>query len=153
MADPLERLQTKLSHNHRRVISIRMRVLEESCLHLLDLFHDLNLTLTTRSALPQEKAREIRRLVEGLRKKISQTKSELGLQRARMDAGREAGALVAAMTVNVEELHPDYLKGYGPVPESLALYLEIQISEFLWLLHEIQQALGNSLTVVSRDGH
>lgn len=142
MTDELPALRSQVSGNHRRVISVRMRLLEESCLRLLDLFRPLETTLTSRRALPQEKEEEVERMALELRSKISQVKSELGLERAHQDGEREARAVVAAMTTDIEELHPDYLKGYGQVPDGLALYLEIRINELLGLMRKIGQALS-----------
>lgn len=141
MADEGDLLWTQVSGSHHRVLSVRLRLLEESCLKLQDLFRDVNTTLTVRRGLPPEKAEEIERLSFGLRSVISRTKSDLRLERAQMDAAREASALVAAMIVDIEELHPHYLKGYGQVPQGLALYLEGRIRELLRLMHEIRQVL------------
>lgn len=145
-------LAPQISSHHRRVISVRMRQLEEYSLRLLDLFRDVDTAFTSRQALPKEKAAQIERAVLDLRSKIAQIKSDLALDRESRHASREAGAVLAAMTINVEELHPHYLKGYGRVPETLALYLELRIAELLGVLSEIEQVLGNPISEVRPEG-
>jgi hypothetical protein len=152
MSIPFVGLQTQVSENHRRVISVRMRLLEESCFRLLDQFRDVDSTLAAKKALPREKAGEIERLTLELRSEVSRMKSELCLERPQFDASREAGALLAAMTINLEELRPRYLNGYGIVPEALALYLEIQINGLLRILQEIRQALERPLSGAVPEG-
>jgi len=152
MANEPQLLRAQVSHNHRRVISVRLRLLEEASLKLLGLFGDSDSALTARLGLPKEKAQEIAGLVRDLGSKISRAKSELHLEVAHWDTHREAGALVAAMAVNVEELHPAYLKGYGEVPEALAMYLEVKISELLQVLARIDQALGKPVSEVKPTG-
>lgn len=152
MAGKLSLPAPQVSPNHRRVISVRLRLLEESGLRLLDLFREVDSTLTRRRSLPKEKAAQLERLVLDLRSKLAQINSDLALERATRDAAREAGALVAAMTINVEELHPQYLKGYGDVPEALATYLELRIAELLRVLNEMDQALGNPVSEVKPEG-
>jgi len=149
MGNAFVQLRTQVSDNHRRVISVRMRLLEESCFRLLGLFRDMESTLTARKALPREKSEEVERLTLQLRAEIARMKSELGLERAHIDAGREARALLTAMKINVEELRPRYLNGYGVVPEALSLYLEIQINGLLRIMQEIRQALERPLSEVA----
>jgi len=152
MPDELQTLKSEVSANHRRVISVRMRLLEQSCLKLLDLFRGVESTLNSRSALPQERAKDVEPLVLAVRSKIARIKTDLGLESYRQSAAREAGALVAAMTINVEELHPDYLKGYAQVPETIALYLERRMGELLGLIQQVNAALGNAADEVRPEG-
>jgi hypothetical protein len=137
MPEEFEQQKLKISGNHRRVISVRLRLLDESCSRLLELFHDVDSILTERRALPPEKADQATHLVAELRLQIAQMRTTLGLSRARVDAVREAETLVSAMSVDVEELYPHYLKGYGEVPRELDLYLQAQLDELLHILHEL----------------
>jgi hypothetical protein len=139
-----ENLRSQVSGNHGRVISVRLRVLEESCLRLLTLFRDTDSTLTERRALPPAKAQAVERLVRELDSKIAQMKAELGLERAHIDAAREAKTLVTAMAVDIEELHPAYLKGYGEVPEAIGRYLETELSELLRITRELGRTLAGA---------
>lgn len=152
MPNEIKALRSEVSANHRRVISVRMRVLEQTCLKLLDLFRGVESTLSSRSALPQEKVKEVEPLVLALRSKIARIKNDLVLEGYHQNAMREAGALVAAMTINVEELHPDYLKGYGQVPEQVAHYIEHRMGELLGLIEQINKTLGNAVTEVKPGG-
>lgn len=148
MSSEPEQLRREISSHHRRVISVRLQQLEEYCRRLLDLFRAVDSTMTSHRALPEEKTEEVRRRVQELQSKISQINADLALERVQRDAAREAAALVAAMTVNVEELHPQYLKGYGKVPKKLGEYLETGITELLRLTAEIDRALGRTVTQV-----
>jgi hypothetical protein len=118
----------------------------------MELFRAVDRTLTERDALPEERAGEAERLVAELRSRIALIKSELGLERARLHAKRYANVLVVAMSVNVEELHPDYLKGYGKVPEDLAKYLKVEIRHLLELIEHIGRVLGTETTEVRPGG-
>lgn len=134
-------LQSLISPNHRRVISVRMRLLEEYCLHLLELFRPFESTLTSRAQLPQEKAEDIRQGIAAFRSKIGKIKADLGLEHARRSAKQEAVALVITMITTVEELHPRYLKGYGEVPESLNDYLQECLKDLLQTLEAMDRIL------------
>ena len=147
-----ESLRSRVSEEHRTALSVRLRALEESGLALMELFRAVDRTLTERDALPEERAGEAERLVAELRSRIALIKSELGLERARLHAKRYANVLVVAMSVNVEELHPDYLKGYGKVPEDLAKYLKVEIRHLLELIEHIGRVLGTETTEVRPGG-
>jgi len=144
-------LQPLVSSNHRRVLSVRMRLLEESSLRLLELFHDVDSTMTKRKGLPLDKAQQIQRLVLDLRSKIRRMKVDLALEESRVDVMKEAVALIGTMNVSVEELHPNYLKGYGKVPAPLASYVENQISALLRVLDEINQILNKPVAEVATE--
>ena len=152
MTGELGHLSDQIGSHHHRVLSVRLRLFEESGLKLLDLFRDVDSTLTVRRGLPNEKTAEVERLVRELQLVISQMKAELGLEPAELNAAQQAGALVAAMTVNIEELHPDYLKGYGHVPQGLAMHIERRIEIFLRLMEEIRQTLAQPIRRVRPAG-
>jgi hypothetical protein len=142
MPDELETLRSEVSANHRRVISVRLRVLEDSCLRLLDLFQPRESSMTARAPLPKEKTEDVSRLIAELTAQIAHVKSDLTLEQAVIDARREASAIVSAMSVDLEELHPRFLGGYGKVPPLLSQYLENQIGECLNVVQRIHRALG-----------
>jgi hypothetical protein len=56
------------------------------------------------------------------------------------------------MIVNVEDLYPDHLKGYGKVPEDLAKYLKVEIHDLLELIRQIGRVLGTEATEVPPGG-
>ena len=142
MPDELAALRSKISPNHRRVIGVRLRVLEDACQRLLDLFHARESSLTVRVPLPPHQAQEVGRKVQELLEEISRMKSDLALRHTVVDARREASALVYAMTVDAEELFPRYLRGYGELPPALAKYLESRMIECLRVIEKIHRALG-----------
>ncbi|HVA00276.1 MAG TPA: hypothetical protein VMV34_01340 [Terriglobia bacterium] len=113
-----------MSANHRRVLSVRMRLLEDYCCQLLELFRPAEPGGASGLFLPPEKAEKVESALRDFRSRIGRIKAELDLEHIHQNARREAVALVATMITNVEELHPHYLKGYGTVPEPLARYLQ-----------------------------
>jgi hypothetical protein len=151
MPDENPPLASQLSSNHRRVISIRMRLLEESCFRLLDLFRAVETIFSLRQPLPQQRSEKVKVGVQELLSLMDQMKLDLGLDSSKENASREAAALMAAMNTSIEELHPHYLKGYGAVPESTAKYLETRLDDMLRALTKIEQSLG-TLTVEGKSG-
>jgi hypothetical protein len=142
MPHELQALRSEVSANHRRVISVRLRVLEDSCLRLLDLFQPRSSVMTRRQPLPPEKAADVSRLITELTAHIARVKRDLVLEENQMEARREASAVVSAMSVDLEELYPRFLRGYGKVPPVLSQYLDTTIGECLSTLRRLQQALG-----------
>ena len=130
-----------VSGNHRRILAVRLRLLEEDCFKLLDLFHTETRSLFERGALPEERADEVRELTAHLRSRIAEMKADLQLEPAQLDPERVARALVTSMSVGIEELYPEYLKGYGKVPEALASYLRSSVEEMLAIMKKINRAL------------
>ncbi len=134
-------LQSLISQNHRRVISVRMRLLEEYSLKLLELFRPFESVLTSRSPLPPEKAETIESEIEAFRSRIRDMKAELGLEHAHRSSRREAAALISTMMTYVEELHPRYLKGYGSVSEPMDHYLKACLKDLAKPLDKISRIL------------
>jgi hypothetical protein len=139
MAD--QPLQSLIGHNHRRVISVRLRLLEEYSLRLLELFEPLDAELTSRDPLPQGMSEKMEREVAALHSRIRAMKAELGLEHSERSARREAAALVSTMITYVEELHPRYLKGYGSMPEPISRYLKDRLKGFAETLDKISRTL------------
>jgi len=147
-----ESLRSRVSEEHRTALSVRLRALEESALALMGLFQAVDRVLTKRDALPEGRASEAERLVTELRSRIARIKAELELEPARLRAKQHANALVVAMSVNVEQIHPHYLKGYGEVPEDLARYLKVEMHDLLRLIRQIGRALRTEATEVRPGG-
>ena len=122
MADP--QLRSEIGPNHRRVLSVRLRLLEEYSIQLMELFQPFESVLTSRSPLPAEMIAEMEREIAALQSRISEMKQDLGLEQSSRSAMREAAALISTMITYVEELHPRYLKGYGSIPDPLSRYLK-----------------------------
>jgi len=67
MPDENRPLPSHLSSNHRRLISIRLRLLEESCFRLLDLFRAVETIFILRQTLPKQKSEKVNNRVQELR--------------------------------------------------------------------------------------
>jgi hypothetical protein len=141
MESPAQPFINDVSGNHRRILAVRLRLLEEDCFSLLDLFHTEAHSLLERGALPEERADEVRELSAQLRARIAKMKADLQLEPAQLDPERVARALVTSMSVGIEELYPEYLKGYGKVPEALASYLRSSVEGMLAIMKKINRAL------------
>ena len=139
MAD--QPLHSVIGQNHRRVLSVRLRLLEEYSLLLLELFRPLETELTSRPPLPQAAAKQVEREVAALQSRIREMKAELDLERSHRSARREAAALISTMITYVEELHPRYLKGYGSIPDPLSRYLKESLKGFSETLDKISRIL------------
>ena len=63
-------LQSLIGHNHRRVLSVRMRLLEEYSLRLMELFEPLEAELTSRAPLSKGTAEQIEREIAALQSRI-----------------------------------------------------------------------------------
>jgi hypothetical protein len=138
-------LQSLIGENHRRVLSVRMRLLEEYSSRLLELFQPVESLLTSRPPLPQGMKERMEGEVAELHSRIHRIKADLGLEQSRRSARREAAALVTTMITYVEELHPRYLKGYGSIPEPVGSYLKECLTGFLEALDKINQTLKERL--------
>ena len=139
--DPGKAPHVSMSANHRRVLSVRMRLLEDYCLQLLELLRPVESTLTSRAALPPGKAEKLEGALRAFRFSIGRIKAELELEHLHQNVKREAVALLATMMTNVEELHPRYLKGYGTVPDPLARYLQGRLKDLERSLEAVNQVL------------
>jgi hypothetical protein len=135
-------LSRAVSGSHRRALSVRLRLLEEASTQLLGLFQSTDGILLSRQGLPGEKQAEVTLQTDRLRALLARAKLDLSLETAHRDAAREADAVITAMTVNIEETHPRYLKGYGPIPPPLQEYLEELVGDLLEVMREIRRALS-----------
>jgi len=142
MAD--QPLKSLIGHNHRRVLSVRMRLLEEYSIRLLELFRPHESVLTSRSPLPGEMAEAMESEIAALHSRIRDMKAELGLEHSRRSARREAAALVSTMVTYVEELHPRYLKGYGSIPDPISRYLKDCLKGLTESLDKISRTLRDN---------
>jgi hypothetical protein len=140
--DKVSTLSRAVSGSHRRALSVRLRLLEEASTQLLGLFQSTDGILLSRQGLPGEKQAEVTLQTDRLRALLARAKLDLSLETAHRDAAREADAVITAMTVNIEETHPRYLKGYGPIPPPLQEYLEELVGDLLEVMREIRRALS-----------
>lgn len=137
-------LQSLIGQNHRRVLSVRMRLLEEYSKRLLELFQPFETALTSRSPLPKKMAAQMESQVADLHSRIREMKADLGLEQSHRSARREAAALVSTMMTYIEELQPRYLKGYGSIPDPVSHYLVECLKELSQTLDKINRTLKQS---------
>ena len=143
-----ESFQPYVSADHRRVIDVRMREIEELSSRLEGLLragdaanaYGLNLD-------PSAKGR-VEVLLLDLRKVVAKVNDDLGIEVRRREAAREARAVLAALAVSIEEVHPDNIQGYGKVREPLARYLERCASELSGIAERIGKETGLGPSIV-----
>ena len=139
MAD--QPLHSMIGPNHLRVLSVRLRLLEEYSNRLQELFRPFESILSSRSSLPEEMAGPVESEIATLHSRIREMKAELGLEPMHRSARREAAALLSTMIIYIEELHPRYLKGYGSIPEPISHYLKESLKGLLETLDKISGIL------------
>ena len=139
MAD--QPLHSLIGQNHRRVLSVRMRLLEEYSIRLMELFQPYESALTTRSPLSKGMMERVESEIADLHSRIRDMKAELGLEHSHRSARREAAALVSTMMTYIEELHPRYLKGYGSIPDPVSRYLKECLKGLSEALDKINRTL------------
>jgi hypothetical protein len=139
--EPGKEKPASMSANHRRALSVRMRLLEDYCLRLLEIFRPAEAGGAPGLPLPREKAEKVERALRDFRSRIGRIKAELELEHVHPNPRREAVALVATMMTNLEELHPRYLTGYGTIPDPLARYLQGRLKSLEDALEAVNRIL------------
>jgi hypothetical protein len=127
----------KLGENHRRVVSVLLRGLEQACDEIeaaflgspgaLHRIHD-DLSPKQRSALHE--------MTERVRGEIHRLASEIELDTLIRSQCRTILALLSASIVNLEESEPKKLRGYGPMSPEAEARLS---SEFQRLIELFEQ--------------
>jgi len=128
----------KLGENHRRVVSVLLRGLEQACDEIdasfrespgsLRHIHD-DLTATQRSAL-----REMTQRVRGENRRLA---SEIELDTSVGSQRRTVLALLSASIVNLEESEPKKLRGYGSMSEEAEARLAHEVQRLIRMFEEM----------------
>ena len=137
-------LRGEISSNHRRVISVRIRVLREACLKLLELSRSDDPGILPRTPIAAEEADQVRRVVHELNSLLIRITSDLALEEHPVDARREAAAILSGMVVDMEELNPRFLRGYGKITPSLGKYLATRMKQCLQVVERMRIVLAGS---------
>jgi hypothetical protein len=130
----------KLSENHRRVVSVLLRGLEQACDEIDASFQESPGTLRQIHedlSAPQRSA--LRQMTQRVRGEIRRLASEIELDSSSRSQRRTVLALLSASIVNLEESEPRKLRGYG----SMSPEAEARLSaEFQRLLSLLEQMVG-----------
>ena len=128
----------KLSENHRRVVSVLLRGLEQACDEIeatfrqapgmLDRIHD--------DLSPAQRER-LRDSVLCVRGEIRRLTAEIELDASFRSQRRTILALLSSSIVNLEESEPMKLRGYGPMSPQAEARLSAEIQRLIELLEQM----------------
>lgn len=128
----------KLGENHRRVVSVLFRGLEQACDEIEAMFrespgalHQLHDDLTSkqRSAL--------REMTGRVRGEIQRLASEIELDTSIRSQRRTVLALLSSCIVNLEEFEPKKLRGYGSMSPEVEARLSGEFQRLIELLERM----------------
>ncbi len=128
----------KLGENHRRVISVVLRGLEQMCEEIerwLD--KRSGVLLHVENDLTAEQRVQLCTLVKQLRGEIERLATEIELDRGAQSLVRAIRALLSASIVDLEESDSSRLKGYGNLSEVAKNKLDTEILRLTGLLEEM----------------
>jgi hypothetical protein len=136
---PQSRAKTvKLGENHRRVISVVMRGLEQMADDIERWMEKKpGLLIRREQDLSPAQQSRLRTLAAELRRELVRIAGELELSPAVQSPGRSISALLSAMLVQLEESDSKRLRGYGRMPEEAAEKLDGEISHLIALLEQM----------------
>ena len=120
----------KLGENHRRVVSVLLRGLEQACDEIEAAFRETpGLLDRIHDDLSADQRERLREMVRRVRSEIRRLAGEIELDASSRSQRRTILALLSASIINLEESDPKKLRGYGPMsPQAEArLSSEIQL--------------------------
>lgn len=135
-------LRLEIPAEERRLLTIQFRILEESSLHVPELFHPFESSLVRRLPLSHENAEQLQRINSHLRSRISQAVWDLGLPRSNQDSRQELASLAARMGESLQELL--HIGDQSGTSGALAGYLSQLAGELQLLVDAIGRMAGKS---------
>lgn len=133
MADKL-----KLSENHRRVISVLLRSLEQACDEIDASFRESPGTLRRiHDDLSPTERSTLRQMTQRVRDEIRRLASEIELDTSVGSQRRTVLALLSASIVNLEESEPKKLRGYGSMSKEAEDRLAHEVQNLIGLFEEM----------------
>jgi hypothetical protein len=132
----------KLSDNHRRVVSVLLRGIEQMC-DSISAWLDRKPGVLARLEDDLEAAQRerLRVVVEEVRVELRRIAADIELQRASESPRRAIRALVSAMSVELEERQSPRLAGYGPLSDAAKEKIDAEIDRLLALLGRMTEVL------------
>jgi len=130
-----------LSRNHKAHISVSMQVLEDT-IHEVEeiIIRDANLRKVMTETIDNLSSLErvlILRRIEEIKKLINQVAQKLSLDKQRDEIRSRILGVMTIQWVNLEEIKPKRLRGYGEVPDELSGFLDPQVDKMIKLVDEI----------------
>jgi hypothetical protein len=136
MSQPME---TKLSENHRRVVSVLMQQAEMVCDELEHwLSRPSGLLNRVRGEFPPSVRNQLRELVQQARREISRSAVELSLTSTVVARRQAVLSLLTKILSDIEDVHSPGLRAYGKIPPDA----EQQVDAYLTRLHAIFEQMA-----------
>ncbi|HEX3033622.1 MAG TPA: hypothetical protein VHT73_00610 [Thermodesulfobacteriota bacterium] len=133
-------IDMEISKNHKTRLSVSMQVFENTISEVEGVIENSHqqktLTETVDNLSPFEKAVILRR-IEEVRELIKYVAQQLNLEKRRDETKKQILGTMTIQLVNLEEIRPKRLRGYGEVPEELREFLGPQIDKMMRLVKEI----------------
>lgn len=128
----------KLGENHRRVVSVLLRGLEQMCDEIEARLEEAPGVLRqVKSDLSAAQGAALREMTARVREEIRRLNTEIELDAAIRSPRRAILALLSASIVNLEESDSKRLRGYGPLASEAAVRLDDEVSRLVALLEEM----------------
>ncbi|HLJ42126.1 MAG TPA: hypothetical protein VKT50_11620 [Candidatus Acidoferrales bacterium] len=128
----------KLGENHRRVVSVLLRGLEQMCDEIEARLAEVPGVLRqVKSDLSHAQSAALREMTARVREEIRRLNTEIELDAAVRSPRRAILALLSASIVNLEESDSKRLRGYGPLASEAAARLDDELSRLVALLEEM----------------
>lgn len=128
----------KLGENHRRVVSVLLRGLEQMCYEIEARLEEAPGVLRqVKSDLSAAQGAALREMTARVREEIRRLNTEIELDAAIRSPRRTILALLSTSIVNLEESDSKRLRGYGPLASEAAVRLDDELSRLVALLEEM----------------
>lgn len=128
----------KLGENHRRVISVLLRGLEQMCDEIEARLAEVpGVLCQVKSDLSPAQGVALREMTARVRGEIRRLNAEIELDAAVRSPRRAILALLSASIVNLEESNSKRLRGYGALASEAATRLDDELNRLVALLEEM----------------
>lgn len=137
-----DRQKLRLSENHRRVVSVLLRGVEQTC-HAVAGWLDKKpgVLIGLENDLSPQQCQRLCALVDQLQAEIRRLSGAIDLQRSAESPRRSIHALISAMRVEIEERKSPRLKGYGPLDDVAAAVLDAELDRLLELFEKMAEVV------------
>lgn len=128
----------KLGENHRRVVSVLFRGIEQTCDEIDAAFRESPSALrhVARDLSSAQRA-ALREMTERVRSEIQRLASEIELDISIRSQRRIILALLSSCIVNLEESQPKKLRGYGPMSPEVEARLSSEFQRLIEMLERM----------------
>jgi hypothetical protein len=128
----------KLGENHRRVVSVLIRGLEQACDEIDATFRESPGALRhVENDLSSKQRSNLREMTDRVRGEIHRIASEVELDTSIRSQRRTILALLSSCIVNLEEFEPKKLRGYGEMSREVEASLSSEFQRLIELLERM----------------